>query len=90
MSVPLRERRFDLIFIGFLALNAFFITYIVDLEQLVMEFLWKNGPATGEAVRAGVSKDRTLTDSTIQSRQRQMCGLLSLTCLPSAQPAQSL
>jgi EXPERA (EXPanded EBP superfamily) len=36
MSVPLRERKFDLIFIGFLALNAFLITYIVDLEQLVI------------------------------------------------------
>lgn len=36
MSVPLRERRLDLIFIGFLALNAFFVTYIVDLEQLVI------------------------------------------------------
>ena len=33
---PLRERKVDLIFIGFLALNAFFITYIVDLEQLVV------------------------------------------------------
>jgi hypothetical protein len=36
MSVPLRERKFDLIFVGFLALNAFLITYIVDLEQLVI------------------------------------------------------
>jgi emopamil binding protein len=36
MTVPLRERKFDFVFIGFLALNALFITYIVDLEQLVV------------------------------------------------------
>jgi hypothetical protein len=34
--MPLRRRPFDLVFVAFLALNAFFITYIVDLEQLVI------------------------------------------------------
>ncbi|HZM77776.1 MAG TPA: emopamil-binding family protein [Candidatus Limnocylindrales bacterium] len=34
--MPLRRRPFDWVFIAFLALNAFFITYIVDLEQLVI------------------------------------------------------
>ncbi len=34
--VPLRRRRFDLIFIVFLVVNLTFITYIVDLEQLVI------------------------------------------------------
>jgi EXPERA (EXPanded EBP superfamily) len=34
--MPLRRRPFDLVFIAFLALNALFITYIVDLEQLVI------------------------------------------------------
>jgi hypothetical protein len=34
--MPLRRRPFDYVFIAFLALNASFITYIVDLEQLVI------------------------------------------------------
>ena len=43
-----------------------------DLEQQVMEFLWQNGPATGDAVRAAVSKDRSLTDSTIRTVLRRL------------------
>jgi len=43
-----------------------------DLEQQVMEFLWKHGPATGEAVRAAVSKDRPLTDSTVRTVLRRL------------------
>ena len=35
-TVPLRERKYDLIFLGFFVINASFITYIVDLEQLVI------------------------------------------------------
>jgi len=34
--MPPRRRPFDWVFIAFLALNASFITYIVDLEQLVI------------------------------------------------------
>ena len=34
--MPLRRRPFDWVFIAFLALNATFITYIVDIEQLVI------------------------------------------------------
>jgi len=34
--MPLRRRPFDLVFVAFLAVNALFITYIVDLEQLVI------------------------------------------------------
>ena len=34
--MPLRQRRYDLIFLGFFALNATLITYIIDLEQLVI------------------------------------------------------
>ncbi len=41
-----------------------------DLEQQVMEFLWRNGPATGDAVRTAVSKD--LTDSTIRTVLRRL------------------
>ena len=43
-----------------------------DLERQVMEFLWANGPSTGEAVRAAVGKDRTLTDSTIRTVLRRL------------------
>jgi BlaI family penicillinase repressor len=43
-----------------------------DLEQQVMEFLWKNGPATGDVVRAAVGKDRSLTDSTIRTVLRRL------------------
>jgi len=34
--VPLSARRIDILFIGFFILNLSFITYIVDLEQLVI------------------------------------------------------
>jgi len=43
-----------------------------DLEQQVMEFLWENGPATGDAVRAAVGKGRPLTDSTIRTVLRRL------------------
>ncbi len=35
-TVPLRERRFDLVFLVFFVINASFITYVVDVEQLVI------------------------------------------------------
>jgi BlaI family penicillinase repressor len=43
-----------------------------ELEQQVMEFLWQHGPATGEAVRAAVGKERVLTDSTIRTVLRRL------------------
>ena len=43
-----------------------------ELEQQVMDFLWQNGPSSGEAVRAGVGKDRPLTDSTIRTVLRRL------------------
>src|SRR5277367_1971249 len=43
-----------------------------ELEQQVMEFLWEHGPATGEAVRTAVGKDRVLTDSTIRTVLRRL------------------
>jgi BlaI family penicillinase repressor len=45
-----------------------------ELEQQVMEFLWANGPSTGEAVRVGVGKGRILTDSTIRTVLRRLEG----------------
>lgn len=35
-SVPLRRRPADLVFLAYFLLNATFITYVVDLEQLVI------------------------------------------------------
>ncbi len=48
-----------------------------NLEQQVMDFLWKNGPATAEAVRAAVGRTdedeaRPLTDSTIRTVLRRL------------------
>jgi hypothetical protein len=34
--IPLSQRRFDWLFLGFFLLNFFFITYMVDLEQLMV------------------------------------------------------
>ena len=36
-SIPLLRRKGDLVFLGFFVVNLFFITYIVDLEQLVID-----------------------------------------------------
>jgi BlaI family penicillinase repressor len=47
-------------------------TSLGELEQLVMEFLWANGSSTGEAVRAGLGKDRVLTDSTVRTVLRRL------------------
>jgi len=43
-----------------------------ELEQQVMEFLWKHGPATGDAVRGAIGKERPLTDSTIRTVLRRL------------------
>ena len=34
--IPLRERKLDYVLIAFYALNLFFITYIVDAEQIII------------------------------------------------------
>jgi hypothetical protein len=36
VPVPLRRRRWDLVFVGYYLLNLTFITYLVDIEQLVI------------------------------------------------------
>jgi predicted transcriptional regulator len=42
------------------------------LEQQVLEYLWRHGPSTGEAVRIAVGQDRALTDSTIRTVLRRL------------------
>ncbi len=35
-TIPLARRRLDVLFIGFFAVNLLFITYIVDIEQIII------------------------------------------------------
>ncbi len=46
--------------------------HLGELEQQVLEYLWANGPSTGEAVRAAVGTDRPLSDSTIRTVLRRL------------------
>src|SRR5215510_15184179 len=43
-----------------------------NLEQQVMNFLWRHGPATSDAVRTSVGADRELSDSTIRTVLRRL------------------
>lgn len=43
-----------------------------ELEQQVLEFLWEHGPATGDAVRAAIGKNRPLSDSTVRTVLRRL------------------
>ena len=36
-NIPLKDRKTDYIYLAFFFLNLFYITYIVDLEQLVIK-----------------------------------------------------
>jgi hypothetical protein len=36
VPIPLSRRRLDLLFVGFFLLNLLFITYIVDIEQIII------------------------------------------------------
>lgn len=42
------------------------------LEQQVLAFLWRNGPATSDAVRAGLAADRPLKDPTVRTLLRRL------------------
>jgi predicted transcriptional regulator len=48
------------------------LKHLGHLEQQVMDFLWRNGPSTSDAVRAAVGKERPLTDSTIRTVLRRL------------------
>lgn len=50
-TIPFSQRRVDWIFVGFFLINFFFITYIVDVEQLIIsdpsdfrQPIWPPGP----------------------------------------------
>jgi hypothetical protein len=36
-SIPLKQRPFDMVLLGFFAINLLFVTYIISLEQIVIE-----------------------------------------------------
>jgi hypothetical protein len=50
-TIPFSQRRVDWIFVGFFLINFFFITYIVDIEQIIIpdpvnykQPIWPPGP----------------------------------------------
>lgn len=66
-SVPLRRRLYDLVFVAFFLINAAFVTYIVDLEQLVVRNpsafhypLWPPAPLVDLVHRYGETFDPLL------------------------------
>jgi hypothetical protein len=66
-TVPLRKRPYDIAFIAFFAVNAAFVTYMVDLEQLVVANparfrypLWPPAPLIDLVHRYGSAYDPLL------------------------------
>jgi predicted transcriptional regulator len=43
-----------------------------ELEQLLMEFIWSQGPSTAEACRVALLPSRSLKDSTIRTVLRRL------------------
>ena len=43
-----------------------------ELEQMLMEFVWSNGPCTAEACRRALAQIRPLKDSTIRTVLRRL------------------
>ena len=66
-AIPLRERPFDLLIIAFFVINLLFITYIVDIEQLIIADpyhfaypLWPPAPAVDAIYWWGATFDPLL------------------------------
>jgi predicted transcriptional regulator len=45
---------------------------LTDLQQTVVDFLWKVGPSTAEQVREGLASKHELKDSTIRTLLRRL------------------
>jgi predicted transcriptional regulator len=45
---------------------------LTDLQQAILDFLWTNGPATGEAVREGIRRQHPLKDSSVRTLLRRL------------------
>jgi predicted transcriptional regulator len=45
---------------------------LTDLQQAIVDFIWKNGPSTAEQVREGLAPKYALKDSTIRTLLRRL------------------
>jgi predicted transcriptional regulator len=45
---------------------------LTDLQQTIVDFLWKVGPSTAEQVREGLASKHELKDSTIRTLLRRL------------------
>ena len=45
---------------------------LTDLQQGIVDFIWKTGPCTAEQVREGLAPARQLKDSTIRTLLRRL------------------
>ena len=45
---------------------------LTDLQQAIVDFLWKTGPSTAEQVREGLAPKHELKDSTIRTLLRRL------------------
>lgn len=45
---------------------------LTDLQQAIVDFLWKAGPSTAEQVREGLAPKHQLKDSTIRTLLRRL------------------
>ena len=45
---------------------------LTDLQQAIVDFLWKAGPSTAEQIRAGLARKYLLKDSTVRTLLRRL------------------
>jgi predicted transcriptional regulator len=45
---------------------------LTDLQQTIVDFIWKAGPSTAEQVREGLASKHALKDSTIRTLLRRL------------------
>ena len=45
---------------------------LTELQQAIVDFIWKTGPSTAEQVREGLAPKRELKDSTIRTLLRRL------------------
>ncbi len=47
---------------------------LTELQQAILDFIWKNGPATAEQVRSGLLPEHPLKDSSVRTLLRRLEG----------------
>ena len=45
---------------------------LTDLQKAILDFLWTNGPAAADAIRAGIHRAHPLKDSSIRTLLRRL------------------